>query len=124
MGKSFYVSTAQEYDPATEGPEIWDRNQNTSYMFCEQIASLEKMLKTPSGVCDTGVDVVYINPPVLRAFILAAFDFLSGNGSLPLQRMVAGVLQVALFLDARANGEPVYIPRGFEDIEEGLDDIS
>jgi hypothetical protein len=124
MGKSFYVSTAHEYDPTTEGPEIWDRSQNTSYMFCEQIASLEKMLNTPSGVSDTGVDVVYINPPVLRAFVLAAFDYLSRSGSLPLRRMVAGVLQVALFLDARANGEPVPIPPGFDDIKEGLDDIS
>ncbi|MFI1993042.1 DUF6086 family protein [Actinoplanes sp. NPDC020271] len=124
MGKSFYISAAQRYDPASEGPQIWDRSQNTSFMFCEQIASLEKMLKTPSGVCDTGVDVVYVNPPVLRAFILAVFDFLNRSGSWELRVMITGVLRVALFLDSRAHGERIPIPAGFDDVEEGLDDIS
>lgn len=123
MGRFFYVSTARKYDPATHGPEIWDRSQDTSYMFCEQIASLERMLETPSGVCDTGVDVVYVNPPVLRAFLLAAFDFLSRSHSVPLRRMLTGVLQVAVFLDARASGAPLRIPPGFEDVAAGLEEI-
>jgi hypothetical protein len=128
VGMLFYTgtapATAQEYRDRPEQPAIWDRSQNTSFMFCAQIASLEQMLKTPSGVAAPGYDEVYIDPPVFRAFLLAAFDFLRRSGSLPLRRMMIGVLQTALFLDARASGEPLPIPPRFADIEQGLADIT
>ncbi|GAA4604311.1 hypothetical protein BJY16_004950 [Actinoplanes octamycinicus] len=128
MGMYFYVGTApttpEEYRSLSRGPEIWDRSWNTSFMFCAQIAALAEMLKLPSGVHDTGMDEVYIDPPVLRAFLAATFDYLSRSGSLPLRRMLIGVVQTALFLDARATGTPFPIPPGFDDIEQDLDDIS
>ncbi|WP_203831564.1 DUF6086 family protein [Actinoplanes palleronii] len=117
-------ATAYEQSDRSGKLEIWDRSQKTSFMFCAQIASLEEMLKTPSGVDAPGNDEVYIDPPVFRAFILAAFDYLRHSGSLPLRRMLVGVLQTALFLDARASGEALPIPPGFNDIEEGLEDIT
>src|SRR5690348_14646150 len=80
VGMLFYTGTApatgQEYCDRAEEPAIWERSQNTSLMFCAQIDSLAAMLKTPSGVSAPGYDEVYIDPPVFRAFLLAAFDFL------------------------------------------------
>ncbi|MFC3992395.1 DUF6086 family protein [Actinoplanes siamensis] len=125
---SFYVGTpprtGREYVSRPDQPTLWERGQHTSFMFCAQLAAVEQMLRMPSGVVDTGMDEVYVDPPVLRAFIVAMFDFLGHNGSIPLRRMLAGVLQTALFVDARASGGPLPIPPGFEDVEEGLDDIS
>ncbi|MEV4702116.1 DUF6086 family protein [Actinoplanes sp. NPDC049316] len=127
MGKLFYAgtapSTAEEYRDRPHAPTIWERGQDTSAMFCAQITALEKLLGKPSGVRDTGMDEVYVDPQALRAFLMAAFDFLRRSGSLPLRRMLIGVLQTALFLNARAGGEPLPVPPGCEDIRQGLEDI-
>jgi hypothetical protein len=50
--------------------------------------------------------------------------YLGRSGSLPLRRMLTGVLQVALFLDARASGAALTLPAGFEDVTAGLPDLS
>ncbi|AGL21497.1 hypothetical protein [Actinoplanes sp. N902-109] len=41
-----------------------------------------------------------------------------------MRRMLTGVLQTALFLDARASGTALDVPPGFADITDGLADIS
>ncbi len=107
-----------------DGREIWDRSRATSQMFCGQILLLENIVRQPSGVHDTGYDEVHIDPVMLRAFLGAVFAYLDSSGSWPLRAMVRGVVQVALFLDSRANGGQLAIPGQFQDITDGLDMIN
>ncbi|WP_225991914.1 DUF6086 family protein [Actinomadura montaniterrae] len=107
-----------------DGREIWDRGLRTSQMFCGQILLLEKLVRQPSGVHDTGYDEVHIDPVKLRAFLQTVFEYLGKSGSQPLRAMVRGVIQVALFLDRRASGDWLTLPDSFQDITDGLELIN
>ena len=88
------------------GEEVGWKGLRTSQLFVGQIALLEKSVPQPSGVFDTGWDEIQIDPPVFRAFLLAVLDHLRRfNGSWEFHAMVRGMLQVALELDEKVNGE-------------------
>ncbi len=126
MGMLFYAGTApatsQEYTERINEPTIWEGGHGTSVVFCGQIMAWEKYVRMSSGVVDTGMDEVFIDPPVFRAFLAESLKRLAQDGYL-VRRMMRGVVQLALFLDERANGEPLPLPPGFGVVLEGLADI-
>jgi hypothetical protein len=64
------------------------------------------------------------DPAALRAFLHAVFAYLDHSHSVPLRAMLRGVIQVAVFLDSRTNGDELAAPERFRNLTNDLHKIT
>lgn len=83
---------------------VWSPSLAVSNYFAENIKSLEKLLKSESGVSFPLSDSIEIDSLKLNEFVDKILEFVELTNNTPLLIMISGICEIVVALNSRLNG--------------------
>jgi Family of unknown function (DUF6086) len=78
---------------------IWEPALVVGQLFLGELGALERLFACPSGIVDTGMDTMEIDPIQLQQFLERGFAVLDRTNSGPLLALVEGCFAITIALN-------------------------